>query len=342
MLVTINSALLLASGVAIGFLISTFGHRLIVRKSGAIADAKEASMQPESAEAGQLHRMMTSLDELTSHVGTQVGQHSLRVTEISNSIENPVESGSTILTAGKTLIEANRILQVELDAARKEIEIQRGQLASSIREAQTDALTSLPNRRALENEMSRMLARQRRGILDFSLMLIDIDHFKQVNDRYGHMVGDHLLKSIARRLASAFRDSDFVARYGGEEFIVILPKTSGADGCKAMERIRRKIVESPFKIGELELPITASLGLKEAVTNETGDDLFKKVDQALYAAKSAGRNCCFYHDGTMCQKYVPVVQPSAIDAGELTPLFGSQPEKVDSGESGPDASGQNP
>ena len=136
-------------------------------------------------------------------------------------------------------------------------------------------------------------------------MIIDIDHFKRINDQYGHLVGDQLLKCFSRCLMDTFRECDFVARFGGEEFIAILPKTPLPEALKAAERIRCAIVESRFKVGDLDIQITASLGVKEVQDQETDAELLERADVALYAAKTSGRNRCYYHDGASCYHFVP-------------------------------------
>jgi two-component system cell cycle response regulator len=124
-------------------------------------------------------------------------------------------------------------------------------------------------------------------------MLIDIDHFKRINDTFGHDAGDRVLREFAARLASNTRPSDFACRMGGEEFVVIMPNTTGDVACLAAERLRRQICAAPFTIASLSerLEITVSIGV---AASENGDEdaeaLMKRADEGLYEAKRAGRN----------------------------------------------------
>jgi diguanylate cyclase len=255
-----------------------------------------------------LNFVVNDLVELTKLVDLQVGQHSLRINEITNSLEKPGEIGSAvILVAGEMLIGANKQLQAELNEAKNEIQRQREMMTSCIQESRIDALTSIPNRRALDETLLNSIADYRRRGADFSVLILDVDHFKRVNDRYGHMVGDQLLKSFSRSLTSTFRETDFVARFGGEEFVAILPNTTLSDACEIAERVRKVISATHHKIGELELRITTSVGLKQFQNEESDCEFLEKADKALYAAKNGGRNCCFYHDGTKSCRYIPDV-----------------------------------
>lgn len=261
-----------------------------------------------------LDRMVASLYELTSHVDSQVGQHSHRINEINTSLEAPVTDGSAAaLDAGKQLISANEKLQQDLEEAKQEIQRQRQVMDKCMMESRVDALTGLSNRRALDHELIRVFADRRRTGSMFSLLMLDIDHFKRVNDTYGHMVGDQLLKNVSRSFQETLRESDFVARYGGEEFVAILPKTSLEDACKTAERVRRVIANTVNRVGDLDLQITTSIGVKEVQNAETDVELLQATDKSLYAAKHGGRNCCYYSDGNSHRRYVPEVENAAAD-----------------------------
>lgn len=167
-------------------------------------------------------------------------------------------------------------------------------------EARTDALTGLRNRRSFNEELSRLFAqRQRQGIV-FSLLLIDLDHFKQVNDSHGHPAGDQALRSLAQLLTKTLREMDFVCRYGGDEFAVICPGSHLHEAATAAERVRQAVATTPVPLEDVALPLTLSVGVCEVGHSEIAEGLIQRADQALYAAKQAGRNRVHVHDGQRC------------------------------------------
>jgi two-component system, cell cycle response regulator len=178
-----------------------------------------------------------------------------------------------------------RILQLEdnLVEAREEM----------LYKATHDSLTSLLNRGTIVELLSHELTRTRRENRCTIAVLGDLDHFKLVNDTYGHMVGDEVLREVARRLLSSVRSYDFVGRYGGEEFLLVL---NNCDAMKAFERaeeIRASICQSPIATSQGLLSVTASVGVIASHLRalESVEEFLCEVDRALYAAKSAGRNC---------------------------------------------------
>ena len=159
--------------------------------------------------------------------------------------------------------------------------------------ALTDELTGLYNRRYVFAHLNELLGRMTDGGGDTALMLFDIDHFKRVNDAYGHPAGDQVLRDIAGRAVRQVRSVDLVGRLGGEEFAVVMPETSLGDAVAVAERLRGAVADEPFLLqGKSDkLPITVSVGI--AMTGEgrdTLESLLKRADEALYAAKNGGRN----------------------------------------------------
>jgi len=153
----------------------------------------------------------------------------------------------------------------------------------------TDGLTGLYNHRHFQEQLGVEVKRAQRYDLNLSLIMIDLDHFKEFNDSYGHLEGDSLLRKIAQILKSSLRETDFVARYGGEEFAVILPETNKEGASIAAERVRATIGEQTF--GETGAKMTVSLGVASYPEDAClRADLIKKADDALYRAKREGRN----------------------------------------------------
>ncbi|MEA1938612.1 MAG: PleD family two-component system response regulator [Pseudomonadota bacterium] len=164
---------------------------------------------------------------------------------------------------------------------------------ASLSMALTDSLTGLFNRRYLNAHIERTLRRSIENNRAVSVLMLDIDFFKTVNDTYGHDIGDEVLKELARRIGNNMRTSDLVARYGGEEFVVILPDTNRDSALAIAERLRCSIADVPFQISAdvSSLDLTISIGVAEAASNGvTGLKVLKRADQALYDAKHAGRN----------------------------------------------------
>jgi two-component system cell cycle response regulator len=170
--------------------------------------------------------------------------------------------------------------------------------ARLLRSGFTDVLTGWNNRRYLQVRLNEELARARRDTTTLTCLMLDIDHFKRVNDSYGHGAGDEVLKEIASRIESQVRASDVAARYGGEEFMILLPNTDTESGELLAERVRREIESEPFELAHQgPLTITASIGIActspqrdDSDLKTTGESLVARADIALYEAKSAGRN----------------------------------------------------
>jgi two-component system cell cycle response regulator len=174
------------------------------------------------------------------------------------------------------------------------IETTRADNARLAQLATTDPLTALLNRRALTERLTREMERALRNESSVALLLIDLDHFKRVNDTHGHLVGDAVLREVAELLISGVRGGDFVGRFGGEEFLVVLPETDDDGAASFAERIRERVEAHLFagRDGAPPLHMTASIGVATfpAALIESVEDLFARADAALYRAKAEGRN----------------------------------------------------
>ncbi len=182
------------------------------------------------------------------------------------------------LRAGRRIVE----LQLELLQAREELRDR----------ANRDLLTLLPNRQAIETILMHEISRCHRESSQVGIMLLDIDHFKRINDTYGHFAGDAVLRETASRLRAAMRDYDHVGRYGGEEFLVVMPNCDLEQARLQAERLRLKLCDHPMLVDGTDLTISASFGVTISDCTERSPDVFVRVaDEALYRAKDAGRNC---------------------------------------------------
>jgi two-component system cell cycle response regulator len=158
--------------------------------------------------------------------------------------------------------------------------------------ALTDSLTGLYNRRYMTRHLEGLIQRNAGSSKSLSVMLFDIDHFKSVNDTFGHDVGDEILKGVAQRVAGNMRNFDMVARHGGEEFVVVMPDTSGDMALAVAERLCQRIAAEPFAISAEpgKRDVTVSIGLTDYVPGDTAEEMLKRADRAMYRAKHGGRN----------------------------------------------------
>jgi diguanylate cyclase (GGDEF)-like protein len=260
------------------------GYNLTTRARGAVRKLDE---EPVHSAIAAMRPLVVKLDERMAP-GIEGGGHPQHVLVV------PIQRSGQLMGAMELYLNAPRELtedQADLlngVASEAAIAIVHAQLFHAQEEnALTDELTRLPNRRALAQSFLQEMNRARRHHNAIAFLMIDLDHFKQVNDTSGHLVGDQVLAELAQILTSGARDSDVCARYGGEEFGMILHETSEAGARTLAERIRSKVATAVFS-GDLKL--TISIGI--AATDEPAlfTTLMERADQALYAAKQGGRN----------------------------------------------------
>jgi diguanylate cyclase (GGDEF)-like protein len=161
----------------------------------------------------------------------------------------------------------------------------------------TDDLTGLHNRRALHETLHKEIRRSKRYRKPLSLLMLDIDGFKKINDTFGHQAGDEVLKSVAAHLQEVIRETDFLARYGGDEFAVILPETKAREATVLAERLKKAVVNYPISAGGDHRSITLSVGVAD-ISNERTDseeELISRADRVLYLSKGNGGNLVKLH-----------------------------------------------
>lgn len=268
----------------------------------AVKKVEPAAKKPET------HSVQQSvwLEALVERVEGDISRHTFEMDELADELNDASpEDPAAIMAAAAAMLIANRRLQTDLAMARDEIRKQQEKVDALAAESRTDTLTGLANRRSFDEELGRRFDQWRRHKVPLSLMLVDIDRFKQVNDTYGHPVGDAALKWVAAAQSGALRQMDVAARYGGEEFGIILPGTKLTDAANVAERLRATIADRQFREGEHEFQITVSIGVAMTVEDDTPESLIKRADEALYHAKHQGRNRAFRHDGG---------EPAAIQA----------------------------
>ncbi|MEY4979858.1 MAG: hypothetical protein RLZZ352_2128 [Pseudomonadota bacterium] len=198
-------------------------------------------------------------------------------------------TGLFVLTASLVYY-SNRQLEQALQQAQAEIDRRRQTEAELARIATTDALTGIWNRRHALQMASTFKSHMGRYGHPLSLLLLDIDHFKSINDGYGHPAGDAVLVALTQRIQSAVRDADVFARWGGEEFVLLSPSCNLNQALQMAEKLRTLVEATPFEMAGQPKRVTISLGVAELERDESLERLFQRVDAALYAAKAGGRN----------------------------------------------------
>ena len=183
-------------------------------------------------------------------------------------------------------------LSQQLEQAEQAASHAQEALQEESRKAVTDSLTGLPNREAYRQKLEQEFSRWQRYGRPLALVMCDIDHFKSINDRYGHRAGDRVLQVLSKALSQRLRKVDFLARYGGEEFVVLLPETDGATAFALMDKIRDVIADTPFRFKEDPVQVTLSMGVADFNEGDDVETVFERADQLLYKAKAEGRNRC--------------------------------------------------
>jgi diguanylate cyclase len=218
--------------------------------------------------------------------------------ELKSGVQARIETIRTHLADHRRAEERRQAeLQMQLNQATARLtamESETAQLRTNLQQrheqAMVDALTGIPSRLAYEDRLAHEYAQWRRYQTPLTLMMADIDRFKQINDSYGHKAGDKALRLIARLLKQALRETDFIARYGGEEFVILLTQTPAAQAADVAEKLRAVVEKAEFNNGDERIPITLSIGFSSFRASDGPEEVFARADAALYRAKARGRN----------------------------------------------------
>jgi diguanylate cyclase len=247
-------------------------------------------------------RIEVTLGHLLVQVGglsQDAGSYSDRLENVGNDLDRATPADDLqsmiheILSETREMQARARVVESELADSSREIEDLRGDLAEAQREANSDGLTGLGNRKHFDAELAIAIDEARQGRTALSVLFADIDHFKAFNDTHGHHVGDQVLRLVAQVLTKSVKGRDVAARYGGEEFAVILPQTGLAGASQLAEQIRQTLAGNRIRLkatGVFLGSITVSIGCAEYQPPEPAGDLMRRVDDALYQAKRKGRN----------------------------------------------------
>jgi diguanylate cyclase len=224
----------------------------------------------------------TELDQLKVAISSKLDQ---LVSVMDKHQIDEIEREATLSDQLNVLVERVKLMESDSKLAEQRIEEQR-------QKALRDVLTQLPNREAYQLRLEQEFDRWRRYGRPLSIVVGDIDHFKHINDEYGHLAGDKVLRIISKSLAKRLRKTDFIARYGGEEFVILMPETSQQQALKVIEGVREAIASCPFHFKDQPVSLTMSFGVTEFNADDEPELGFARADKALYSAKDGGRNCC--------------------------------------------------
>ena len=244
-----------------------------------------------------LMEILETVESLTNNVGTrnaEIEDARRQVRKLSVPGELEAVRGA-VLTAITRTLQTNQKLSDDLEAAQERLEAQANEIDQSRKEARTDALSGVGNRKAFDEHLSRLVNAWRRDKRPFVLILADLDRFKWVNDTRGHQVGDQVIAQMGNLLKTCVRNGDIVTRYGGDEFAILLPRTTLDEGLAVASRIRSQIWRSSFRMGESDErgSLTLSVGVADCLDGDTPKDIIERADQALYRSKENGRNQVF-------------------------------------------------
>jgi two-component system cell cycle response regulator len=281
------------------------GHSVVVQTASAVlrhtddVHCADLLIIPAAAPCDHAVALFSLVSDLRSRVDTRLASLLVMVPD------GKPEVGAMFLDLGADDVVMQNALPQEIILRAKAL-VRRKQLHDALRRnlldglqaAVTDPLTGLFNRRYVDHHLSRMSEQSAVAGSALAVMMIDIDHFKAINDTYGHAAGDRVL---AARLRDNLRAVDLVARIGGEEFLIAMPRTSARQAQGAADRLRRLVNQTPFDLGESYAPIPVTISVGVALSDEAGQDqpdthlMCDLADAALYRAKSAGRDCVAMH-----------------------------------------------
>ncbi len=295
LIIVVGAIGLLAGGTAMGWW-------LCRRQRTAPVDARD--------DRESVLQLLDDLESWTQRYYGDVSQHQDLLDALSKAVggdDGQSLSSDRVVALLQKVIASNNDLKQKLSTAEDQLDQKSQQIKWYLNEARTDALTGLANRREFDQRLEELFAAHRHGGQSFSVALVDIDHFKSINDLHGHPEGDRVLTEFAHSLRSELADALLVARFGGEEFAVIL-QGSVRQSAGRIERLRQQIARQRHQVGQEELRLTVSAGLAEPGDDMGAASIVRRADEALYAAKNIGRNRVYFHDGR---------QPTVVDAPEV-------------------------
>ncbi|QJR81760.1 GGDEF domain-containing protein [Alteromonas pelagimontana] len=240
------------------------------------------------------HQIRTQLDSIedalkqSPSLETLKQQAQAHVSTIASSLDHREEAEKREQEALMSLLTA---MQGQLVHLQKQTQFYRRKLAEQLISSHTDTLTRLPNRQAYNDRLQQEAELAQQSGLPLALAIADLDHFKSINDKFGHAAGDKTLQVVGKHFRSVLDEQDFIARWGGEEFVLLFPGTDASALVEKLELLRTTLEKIPFKFKEEKISISASFGGASFKNNESPEDVFERADKHLYQAKHSGRNC---------------------------------------------------
>lgn len=238
------------------------------------------SLQTQVANTNEAIQGANNLDSLKSLISERLNTISQTMENHKSQIEAQEKQANSSISSLK-----NKVLRMEKDTTSL-----RSMLQEKLTQAITDSLTQLPNRMAYQNEVSTLCQQAKEKQQPLCLAVCDIDHFKRVNDTWGHLAGDKVLCLVPKQIQSTLAKEDRIFRYGGEEFVILFPNTNSAQAAQKAEQIRLAVENTPFNMQGEPVSISISIGVAELSPTEDPESLFSRADKLLYSAKESGRN----------------------------------------------------
>ena len=290
--------LVLAAMLGTGFLLGWW--------AGGATGAGGWNGQGASRAAEVTGRLRSIADEVVHNLGS----HHDHIEEIQSRLADANgRAPEDLLEILEDLLATNEKIQRELQEAEDALQRQSRELSEQVEAARTDPLTGIGNRLAFDEELASCERAHERSGETTTLVMVDVDHFKHINDAYGHPAGDQVLRSVAEQLVARFRFLGVVCRYGGEEFAVVIPSRSVAENAELIEETRKAISQTPCLVDGERIKVTVSIGAAQFQLGDDAAALVRKADAALYQAKRAGRNRAYVHDGA-------AIVPLEVDRAE--------------------------